>query len=407
MSALTGFRVVELASERIAFAGKLLADMGADVILVEPPGGDPARKHPPFVDDVPGPERSLWWWSYHTSKRGVVLDLDQTRDQARFRTLVASADILLESEPDGRLAAIGLDYDDLREVRPDLIFVSMTPFGRGSTNAQAPVTDLTILAGAGPAWSCGYDDHTLPPVRGGGNQGFHTACHFAAMSALTALFYLLSSGEGQFIDLSMHQASNVTTEAGSYSWLVARQTVQRQTGRHAAAILTQDTQMRCKDDRWVNTGVPPRAPREFAAILGWLKDLGLDGDFPEAIFLEMGAAREKPITYDLIGVDDEATAIFAAGREALGLIAANVSAADYFTGFQKRGFAVGVIYSPEEAFEDEHFRARGFQTPVEHEDLGRSILYPGAPYRMSATPWRITRRAPKLGEHDRDVLAKG
>jgi crotonobetainyl-CoA:carnitine CoA-transferase CaiB-like acyl-CoA transferase len=407
MSALTGFRVVELASERIAFAGKLLADMGADVILVEPPGGDPARKHPPFVDDVPGPERSLWWWSYHTSKRGVVLDLDQTRDQARFRTLVASADILLESEPDGRLAAIGLDYDDLREVRPDLIFVSMTPFGRGSTNAQAPVTDLTILAGAGPAWSCGYDDHTLPPVRGGGNQGYHTACHFAAMSALTALFYRLSCGEGQFIDLSMHQASNVTTEAGSYSWLVARQTVQRQTGRHAAAILTQDTQMRCKDDRWVNTGVPPRAPREFAAILGWLKDLGLDGDFPEAIFLEMGAAREKPITYDLIGVDDEATAIFAAGREALGLIAANVSAADYFTGFQKRGFAVGVIYSPEEAFEDEHFRARGFQTPVEHEDLGRSILYPGAPYRMSATPWRITRRAPKLGEHDRDVLAKG
>ncbi|WP_295372801.1 CoA transferase, partial [uncultured Pseudacidovorax sp.] len=88
---------------------------------------------------------------------------------------------------------------------------------------------------------------TLPPVRGGGNQGYHTACHFAAMSALTALFYRLASGEGQFIDLSMHQASNVTTEAGSYSWLVARQTVQRQTGRHAAAILTQDTQMRCND----------------------------------------------------------------------------------------------------------------------------------------------------------------
>jgi crotonobetainyl-CoA:carnitine CoA-transferase CaiB-like acyl-CoA transferase len=404
MSALSGFRVIELANERIAFAGKLLADMGADVILVEPPGGDPARNHPPFVDDVPGPDRSLWWWSYHTSKRGVVLDLDQAHDRARFKTLVASADILLESEPDGRLAGIGLDYDDLREVRPDLIFVSMTPFGRGSPNARAPVTDLTILAGAGPAWSCGYDDHTLPPVRGGGNQGFHTACHFAAMSALTALFYRLSSGEGQFIDLSMHQASNVTTEAGSYSWLVARQTVQRQTGRHAAIILTQDTQMRCKDGRWVNTGVPPRAPREFAAILGWLKDLGLDGDFPEAIFLEMGAAREKPITYDLIGVDDEATAIFAAGREALGLIAANVSAAEYFSGFQKRGFAVGVIYSPEEAFEDQHFRARGFQTPVEHEDLGRSILYPGAPYRMSATPWRINRRAPKLGEHDRDVL---
>ncbi len=404
MSALSGLRVVELANERIAFAGKLLADMGADVVLVEPPGGDPARRYPPFLDDVPGPDRSLWWWHYHTSKRGVVLDLEQADDQARFKALVASADILLESEPVGRLARLGLDYDDLKEVRPDLIFVSVTPFGRGSPNAEAPVTDLTILAGAGPAWSCGYDDHGLPPVRGGGNQGFHTACHFAAMSALTALFYRLSSGAGQFVDVSMHQASNVTTEAASYSWLVARQTVQRQTGRHAAIVLTQDTQMRCKDGRWVNTGVPPRAPREFAAILGWLKDLGLDGDFPEAIFLEMGAGRERAITYDLIGVDDEATAIFAAGREALGLIAANVSAAEYFTGFQQRGFAVGVIYSPEEAFEDTHFRARGFQTPVEHEDLGRQVLYPGAPYRMSATPWRIARRAPKLGEHDREVL---
>jgi crotonobetainyl-CoA:carnitine CoA-transferase CaiB-like acyl-CoA transferase len=406
MSALTGFRVIELASERIAFAGKLLGDMGADVILIEPPGGDPARAYPPFLDDAAGPDRSLWWWHYHTSKRGVMLDLDSAGDGERFKALVASADILLESEPEGRLATVGLDYDDLVKVRPDLIFVSMTPFGRGSPNATAPATDLTILAGAGPAWSCGYDDHALPPVRGGGNQGFHTACHFAAMSALTALLHRLSSGEGQFIDISMHQASNVTTEAGSYSWLVARQTVQRQTGRHAAVILTQDTQMRCKDGRWVNTGVPPRAPREFAAILGWIRDLRLEDDFPEAIFLEMGAAREKPLTYDLIGVDDEATAIFAAGREALGLIAANVNAAEYFTGFQRRGFAVGVIYSPEEAFEDEHFVARGFQTEVEHPELGRTIRYPGAPYHMSVTPWRIARRAPRLGEHDAEVFGE-
>jgi crotonobetainyl-CoA:carnitine CoA-transferase CaiB-like acyl-CoA transferase len=201
----------------------------------------------------------------------------------------------------------------------------------------------------------------------------------------------------------MHQASNVTTEAGSYSWLVAGQTVQRQTGRHAAVVLTQDTQMRCRDGRWVNTGVAPRAPKEFAAILGWIRDLGLESGFPEAIFLEMGASRDKPITYDLIGVDDEATAIFAAGREALGIIAANVSAAEYFTGFQERGFAVGVIYSPEEAFEDPHFVARGFQVAVEHPDLGRIVRYPGAPYRMSATPWRISRPAPRLGEHDAEV----
>jgi crotonobetainyl-CoA:carnitine CoA-transferase CaiB-like acyl-CoA transferase len=404
MSALAGFRVVELANERIAFAGKLLADMGADVVLVEPPGGDPARAYPPFADDTPGPERSLWWWQYHTSKRGVTLDLDQPDDQARFKALVASADVVLESEPDGRLAALGLDHDDLRALRPELIFVSMTPFGRGSASATTPVTDLTLLAGAGPAWSCGYDDHSLPPVRGGGNQGYHTACHFAAMSALTALFWRHASGRGQFIDVSMHQASNVTTEAASYSWLVARQTVQRQTGRHAALVMTQETQMRCKDGRWVNTGVPPRAPADYAAILAWLVELGVADDFPERVFLELGAARDKPITYDLIGVDPEATEIFAAGREAMALIAANVSAYEFFVRCQRRGVPAGVIYSPEEAFEDEHFRARGFQVPVEHDDLGRTVRYPGAPYKLPASPWAISRRAPKLGEHNAEVF---
>jgi crotonobetainyl-CoA:carnitine CoA-transferase CaiB-like acyl-CoA transferase len=401
-SALAGFRVVELANERIAFAGKLLADMGADVILVEPPAGDPARGYPPFLDDVPGPERSLWWWHYNTSKRGVTLDLEQPDDGERFKTLVGGADVVLESEPRGRLAALGLDYDDLQSIRPELIFVSMTPYGRGGSDA--PTTDLTLLAGGGPAWSCGYDDHALPPVRGGGGQGYHTACHFAAMSALTALFWRLSSGQGQFIDVSMHQAQNVTTEAASYSWLVARQTVQRQTGRHAAAVPTGDTQMLCQDGRWVNTGVPPRSPADYGAILGWVRELGLEDGFPEAIFLEMGANLEKPLTYDRIGVDDEATAIFMAGREALALIAANVSAYDYFIGCQRRGVAVGVIYSPEEAFEDGHFRARGFQVPVEHEDLGRTFRYPGAPYRLTASPWRIQRRAPKLGEHNDEVL---
>jgi len=399
--------VIELSNERIAFAGKLMADMGADVILVEPPGGDPARNYPPFLDDAPGPDRSLWWWHYHTSKRGVVLDLDQPEDRARFEALVATADVLLESEPAGRLSGLRLDYDQLRAVREDLVHVSMTPFGRDSANAATPVTDLTILAGAGPVWSCGYDDHALPPVRGGGNQGYHTGCHFAVMSALTALLYRDASGEGQFIDVSMHAASNVTTEAATFCWLVSGDTVQRQTGRHASPVPSGETQIRCKDGRWVNTGVPPRYAHEFAVMLGWIRELGIEEDFPEAVFLEMGAALEGQLDLTAIGVEDEVTAIFAAGRAALFLIAQNVGAYDFFTGCQNRGLAAGIIYSPDEAYEDEHFRARGFQVEVAHEDLGRSFRYPGAPYRMSASAWDISRRAPKLGEHDAEVFGPG
>lgn len=404
MTALDGIRVIELASERISFAGKLMADMGADVILVEPPGGDPSRHYPPFVDDEPGENRSLWFLHYNTSKRAITLDLTKQEDQETFRQLIATADVLLESEPTTRLGGIGLDYESLVAVRSDLIHVAMTPYGRGEPLSDLPATDLTLMAAGGPPWSCGYDDHTLPPVRGWGGQGYHTGCHFAVMSALTAILYRNISGEGQFIDVSMTAALNVTTEAASYNWLVEQSTVQRQTGRHASTRQTGDTQMMCADGRYVNTGVPPRFPAEFGKLHAWMTELGFAEEFPEAVFLEMGANWEGAFDLSRIGTDDTITAIFMAGREALQFIASRINAYDFFIGCQDAGLAVGIIYSPEEAFEDVHFKARGFQVGVSHDDLGREITYPGAPYQLPASPWAITRRAPHLGEHNEEVL---
>jgi crotonobetainyl-CoA:carnitine CoA-transferase CaiB-like acyl-CoA transferase len=401
--ALRGLRVIELSHERSAFAGKLLADMGADVIVVEPPGGSALRRWGPFVDDVPDPERSLAWWHYNTSKRGVVIDLEADAGRAQLRQLVARADLVLEAEDPGRLAERGLDYEDL--ARPELIWVSVTPFGRAGPGRADLTTDLTLLAAGGPVWSCGYDDHTLPPIRGLGFQGYNTACHYAVMSALTALVARGATGEGQFVDVSMHAAANVTTEMASYNYLVQGTTVQRQTGRHALETLSMPSQVRCADGRYVNTGVPPRQPREYAGLLAWLQELGIAGDFPEAVFLEMGAKRDF-VDLSKIGEDDEVTAIFGAGREALNFVAGRLSAYDFFLGAQRAGLPVGVIYAPEEAFEDPHFVERGFPTAVEHPELGRAVRYPGAPYRFEKTPWRISRRAPRLGEHTDEVLAE-
>jgi crotonobetainyl-CoA:carnitine CoA-transferase CaiB-like acyl-CoA transferase len=282
----------------------------------------------------------------------------------------------------------------------------VTPFGRNDSKSDLAATDLTIMAGGGPTWSCGYDDHSLPPVRGAGNQAYHMGCHFAVMSTLTAILYRGISGEGQFIDVSMHAAANVTTEAGSYTWLVAGQTVQRQTGRHASTVPTMETQILCADGRYVNTGVPPRFPHEFKLLYDWLVKLGLQDDLPEAVFLEMGADWEGPFDLSKIGQDDTITAIFGAGREALKVIASRLSAYDYFVGCQNAGLSVGIIYAPEEAFEDPHLKARGFQVEVEHEDLGRTFRYPGAPYRFEATPWQIRHPAPRLGEHNDEVFAE-
>jgi crotonobetainyl-CoA:carnitine CoA-transferase CaiB-like acyl-CoA transferase len=400
---LHGLRVVELASEHAAFAGKMLGDLGADVLVIEPPGGHASRAYGPFADDVADPERSLWWWNYNTSKRGIVLDLDSAGGAEQFRRLAGQADIVLEGEPPDALATRHLDHPDLRAGHEDLIWVSVTPFGRTGTRALEPATDLTLLAGGGPVWSCGYDDHSLPPVRGGGNQAFHIASTFAVMAALTAVLARDVTGRGQHVDVSMHAAANVTTEAGSYEWLVARGTVLRQTGRHALTTMSMPTQMCCADGRYVTTGFPPRAQRDYEALIDWLVSLGLRDEFPDIVLLDLAVERGG-VTMAEITSDDVAREIFGAGREALMFIAERISAEEFFRGGQTRGLACGVVAAPEEAFESEHFVARGFPVEVEHEDLGRSYRYAGAPFLMPASPWRITRRAPHVGEHDAEIL---
>ena len=285
---LEGLQVLELCDELGVWAGKLLGDLGADVIKIEPPEGDPTRRYPPFLGDREDPERSLYFWHYNTSKRSVTLDLGHEGGRELFLDLIHSADVLVESTAPGWLSSVGLDWDDLRALNPALIMASITPFGRTAPRHEEAATDLTILAGAGPAWSCGYDDHTLPPVRGGGHQGYHTASHFAVMSILVALLHRDAGGAGQHIDVNAHAASNVTTEAGSYPWLVAQDTVQRQTGRHAAVNPSLPTQVQCADGRWVNTGVA-RTPAAFAGIRQWLDELGLAEEFPLTTLVEAGA----------------------------------------------------------------------------------------------------------------------
>jgi crotonobetainyl-CoA:carnitine CoA-transferase CaiB-like acyl-CoA transferase len=400
---LEGLRVIELASEHAAFAGKMLGDLGADVIVVEPPGGHPSRAYGPFADDVEDAERSLWWWHYNTSKRGIVLDLDTDAGAEEFRRLAAIADIVLEGEPPDALATRGLDHADLRATHEALIWVSVTPFGRQGTRAHEPATDLTLLAGGGPVWSCGYDDHTLPPVRGGGNQAFHIASTFAVMAALTAVLARDVTGRGQHVDVSMHAAANVTTESGSYEWLVARSTVLRQTGRHALTTISMPTQMLCADGRYVTTGFPPRAQRDYEALIDWLVTLGLRDVFPDIVLLDLAVERGG-VSIAEMSTDDLAREIFGAGREALCFIAERISADEFFQGGQTRGLACGVVAAPEEAFESQHFVARGFQVDVDHDDLGRTYRYPGAPFLMPASPWRISRRAPHVGEHDAEIL---
>jgi len=404
MSALEGIRIIELPGASTALAGKLLADMGADAIVVEPRAGAEARAYPPFQNDEPGPERSLHWWHFYTSRRGITLDLEAEAGRATFLELIVGADVLLTGA-DGVQLPNGLDYESFAAVNPRLVHAAISGFGQNSARSDEPVTDLTILAGSGVVWSCGYDDHDLPPIRGGGFQGYNTGSHYAVMAVLTALLYREGSGEGQFIDVSQHAAANITTEMATYTWLVEQATVQRQTGRHAMTVSSAETQARTADGRYVNTGVLPRTPREFKGLLDWVDELALRDEFPEAVFLEMAAARDS-LDRSKMAEDEEIVAMFMAARDAMGLIASRLSAKEFFLGAQRAGIPAGAVYSPEEAFEDEHFVARGFQHSLEHPESDGRFLYPGAPYRFEKSRWALSRRAPLLGEHTEEVLAE-
>ena len=254
-----------------ACAGKLLADMGADVILVEPPGGHATRAIGPFVDDQPGPERSLWWWHHHTSKRGVVLDLDNPgggRAAASARAAVRHR---------ARRRATGAAWPRAASTgtrswppRAALIWVSVSPFGQRGPAGRRP-GDRPHPHGRGRA---GVELRLRRPrpaagPRAGGS-GANLAGVHAVMAALVAVVHRDASGVGQHIDVNMHAASNVTTELGSYEWLVARHTVQRQTGRHASVTPTGPTQLKAADGGYVTLGFLPRSARDYRAILDWL-----------------------------------------------------------------------------------------------------------------------------------------
>ncbi|MCI0897466.1 MAG: CoA transferase, partial [Chloroflexi bacterium] len=159
---LAGVRVLELTGEHAQFCGKLMADLGADVIKIEPPGGQENRNIGPFLDDQPGPERSLHFWHYNTSKRGVTIDITKPEGQAIFRKLAASAELVLESYPAGRLPELGLGYDILSADNPGLIMCSVTPFGQDGPWRDFQTSDLLHLAAGGQMASSGYDPEDVP-----------------------------------------------------------------------------------------------------------------------------------------------------------------------------------------------------------------------------------------------------
>ena len=395
---LVDLRVVEFGDELGQYAGKLLADMGADVVKVEPPEGSSARRIGPFVNDEPGPNRSLNFWYHNTNKRSALLDLETAGGREQARALVAQADLLLESFAPGHLGGHGLGYADLATDNPRLIYCSLTPFGQDGPWAQYQVTDMVALAAGGPMNMNGYDPEDVPgspPIHGKGDQAYNTASHFAVIGILAALLHRDATGEGQHIDASMHEALSTTTEVALPHWLYTKTNIIRQTGRHAAIQRTEPWLHRARDGKDVlvyNTG---RSNASWAKLKAWMQSFGFGATLDEARF-------DEPIARQGGRGGPEAGEIVAE----VSRFVASLDAEDVYRGAQACGLPWGVVRSPDETLADPHLQDRGHFAAATGEGVSEPVLMPGAPYQLSATPWELRRPAPKLGEHTEEILSE-
>jgi crotonobetainyl-CoA:carnitine CoA-transferase CaiB-like acyl-CoA transferase len=390
---LAGLRVLELADETGQFCGKLLADLGADVVKIEPRGGEPSRHVGPFVDDIPHPERSLSFWYYNTSKRGITLNLETADGRQLFRRLATASDVILETFRPGFLASRGLDYEALREQNALLVMCALTPFGQTGPWRDYLSSDLLHMAAGGEMASCGYDEAdapNAPPIAPGGGNAWHIGCHFAYMAIMAALVYRTVAGQGQYIDASIHEACALTTEAAIANYIYRGEVVRRQTGRHHAPAPTPRTQFRAKDGTYVCALVAGRLNPKFVRELADLLDsYGMAGDLKDAKYRDPAviAANTSHIIDDLVAN-----------------FIASLPAEEVYHAAQERGFTWGAVRAPEQLLNDAHLHDRGFWKEVEHPELGRSFVYPGEAAIYNGSPWRISRRAPLIGEHNMEIF---
>lgn len=391
--AFAGLRILELADHTGQFCGKLFGDLGADVVKIEPRGGEPCRRIGPFLDDVPHPERSLSFWFYNTSKRSITLDLETADGRVLFGRLADAADVVLETFQPGFLASLGLDHTALSRRNPRLVMCSLTPFGQTGPWRDYLSADLLHMAAGGFMASNGYDEADVPnapPLAPGGGNAWHTGCHFAAMAIIAALVHRSVTGEGQSIDASIHEACALTTEAAIANWVYRGEVVRRQTGRHHAARPTPRTQFRAKDGNYVCALVGGRLNPKYINELADLLDTnGMAGDLYDPKYQDPAviAASTAHIIDNLVA----------------GFIA-SLPAEEVYHRAQERGFTWGAVRAPEDVVADLHLRDRGFWKEVEHPELGRSFTYPGEAAIYHGSPWRISRRAPLIGEHNIEIF---
>jgi len=318
-------RVVDLTDVSGAFFGRLMIGLGAEVIVIEPPGGAPLRRD------------ALAFAHFRAGARSVTLDPDDPAARDRVRALVATADIVVESESPGRLAALGLADADLRGRHPELIAVSITPFGERGPRSGWRGTDLIAVAMGGMMTLCGDSDG--PPLAPPREQAYHLASAHAAVGALAALHARRRTGRGQRVEVSIHEAVAATLEYGAIAFIHAGAVPRRSGSRHP---YVPHKYFRARDG--LVAGGLGGNPRMWTALVDWMKETGRAAD--------LGDPRWSDETRRLA----EREHVFAVIEAFTG----GFAKADFFQAAQRHRLPWAPVDRPREVRENPHLAARSF-----------------------------------------------
>jgi benzylsuccinate CoA-transferase BbsE subunit len=403
-SALEGVRVLDLAGEEGVYCTKLLADLGADVILVEPPGGSAIRSRAPFVADKPGPERSILHLYLNSSKRGVTLDITSRDGQDLFKKLAATADIVVESFKPGYMAGLGLGYDDLSKVKPDIILTSITGFGQTGPHSSWEWSDLVDVAMSGIMTMSGFVDRE--PYRPYPSQAYYCGSVEGAIGSLLALTHKELQGEGQWVDVSIQESLSMAQETAMQTWDFHKR-ARRRVGGAETAIRLGGLQQVADGYVYAMIGLAG-AGAPVADFVKWMHEEGQAADLVEKGVLEeleavanqgRAALRDPGLMQRMQGhlaeVGDRARAFMAAKTKQ-----------EVYTKGQSHGFLIGPANDAKDIVESEQLAARGWFQQVPHPELGLTVKFPGVPYHLADSPARVRRRAPLLGEHNAEVYGE-
>ena len=377
-TALDGVRVVEFGRDVAApYAGWLLAQYGADVIKVEPPEGDSARRFGPFPDDIPHPERSGLFLHLNRNKRSIAAHPEH--DAALIRGLAAEADIFIEDFPPGRTTDWQWDWPTLAAANPKLVMASITPFGQRGPYRDYRGSELTLQAIGGPLVSNGHASRE--PLKLGGH---YACCHAgiaAALAALVALFRAEQTGQGDWVDLSIYEC-----QAGCRDRRVIQLTIAAYTGQCGGRLA--DVQ------RGFGVGVR-RCADGYVNITG-------AGAKRLPKLLHMIGETEAAATVDPMHLDsNQRQTLEAAYQRWL----ASRTKHDIVQLAQRNGLLAGAFNTILDVVSDPHYRDRGAWDEVDHPQAGR-LLYPGRPFILSAAERAKPQRAPLFDEHG-DAIRRG